>query len=166
MNFSRASRFADDHDVVLVGYRGVDGPTALDCPEVASALKHSADFLGQKSFHAFGDALHSCASRLQAHGVDLAGYTVAQRVDDLEAARVALGYDRIDLVSESAGTRYAMTYAWRHPKSIHRSVMIAVNPPGHFLWDAKSTDEQIDRYAIACSKDENAARGQTTSPRR
>ena len=29
-----ASRFADDHDVVLVGYRGVDSSTQLDCPEV------------------------------------------------------------------------------------------------------------------------------------
>jgi len=25
MTFSKASRFGDDHDVVLVGYRGVDG---------------------------------------------------------------------------------------------------------------------------------------------
>ena len=36
-----------------------------------------------------------------------------------------------------------MIYAWRYPKSIHRSVMIGVNPPGHFLWDPKTTDEQI-----------------------
>ena len=34
MEFARASRFADDHDVVLVGYRGVDGSVRLDCPEV------------------------------------------------------------------------------------------------------------------------------------
>jgi hypothetical protein len=34
MDFSNASRFADDHDVVLVGYRGVDGSVRLDCPEV------------------------------------------------------------------------------------------------------------------------------------
>ena len=43
MEFAEASRFADRHDVVLVGYRGVDGSTALDCPEVSSALKRSAD---------------------------------------------------------------------------------------------------------------------------
>ena len=85
--------------------------------------------------------------RLQADGVDLAGYGIPQRVDDLEAARKALGYGRIDLLSESAGTRTAMIYAWRYPKSIHRSVMIGVNPPGHFLWDPKTTDEQIRRYA-------------------
>ena len=57
MKFDKASRFADKHDVVLVGYRGVDGSVRLDCPEVESALKHSTDLLGEKSFRAYGDAL-------------------------------------------------------------------------------------------------------------
>ncbi|MGH3018709.1 MAG: alpha/beta hydrolase, partial [Gaiellaceae bacterium] len=34
------------------------------------------------------------------------------------------------------------------------SVMIGVNPPGNFLWDAKTTDQQIGRYAALCSKDD------------
>ena len=160
MDFSMASRFADDRDVVLVGYRGVDGSSVLDCPEVESALKHSTDFLGESSFRAYGDAFRACAERLEDDGVDLAGYTVAQRADDLEAARVALGYRRIDLLSESAGTRYAMVYSWRYPESVHRSVMLAVNPPGHFLWDAETTDEQIARYAELCSQDADC-RGRT-----
>ena len=42
-----------------------------------------------------------------------------------------------------------MIYAWRYPQSIHRSVMIGVNPPGNFLWNAKTTGEQIARYAAA-----------------
>ena len=46
MTFTKASRLADHHDVVLVGYRGVDGSVRLDCPEVSSALKRSTDFLG------------------------------------------------------------------------------------------------------------------------
>src|SRR5947207_8680535 len=131
MNFAKASRFAGDHDVVLVGYRGVDGSVRLDCPEVESALKHSSDFLGRQSFRAYGDGFRTCAERLMGDGVDLAGYTLPQRVDDLEAARTALGYGRIDLLSESAGTRTAMIFSWRYPNSIHRSVMIAVNSPGH-----------------------------------
>jgi pimeloyl-ACP methyl ester carboxylesterase len=154
MHFSKASRFADRHDVVLVGYRGVDGSSRLDCPEVTSALKHSADFLGTKSLHAYSDAFRSCADRLRADGVDLAGYTLPQRVDDLEAARRALGYHRIDLVSESVGTRTAMIYGWRHPKSIQRSVMIGVNPPGHFVYDPKITDGQIRAYSGLCAKDD------------
>jgi pimeloyl-ACP methyl ester carboxylesterase len=153
VNFKEASRFAGDRDVVMVGYRGVDGSVRLDCPEVTSALKHSADVLGEESFRAYGDGLRACADRLTDEGVDLAGYGLAQRVDDLEAARTALGYDRIDLLSQSAGTRTAMIYAWRYPERIHRSVMIGVNPPGHFLWDSQTIDEQIGRYAALCAKD-------------
>jgi pimeloyl-ACP methyl ester carboxylesterase len=158
MKFKKASRFADDHDVVLVGYRGVDGSVRLDCPEVESALKHSTDFLAEKSFRAYAAGFRSCAHRLADDGVDLAGYSLPQRVDDLEAARKALGYARIDLLSESAGTRTAMIYAWRYPKSIHRSVMIGVNPPGRFLWDTRATDEQIRRYSALCSKDDTCRR--------
>ena len=111
MNFPNASRFADDHDFVLLGYRGIDGSVRLDCPEVESALKHSTDFLGDKSFQAYADGFRSCADRLRGDGADLAGYSLVQRADDLEAARKALGYKTIDLLSESAGTRTAMIYA-------------------------------------------------------
>ena len=152
MQFEEASRLAKDHDVVLVGYRGVDGSERLDCPEVASARERSRGFLSEASFRADEAAFRDCAARLRDDGVDLAGYSLPETVDDLEAARRALGYGRIDLVSESFGTRLAMIYAWRHPKSIHRSVMIGVNPPGHFLWDAKTTAEQLDRYAALCAR--------------
>jgi pimeloyl-ACP methyl ester carboxylesterase len=158
MKFAKASRFAGTHDVVLVGYRGVDGSSRLDCPEVSSALKHSADFLGKKSTRSYTDAFRSCANRLRADGVDLAGYTLPQRVDDLEAARRALGYHRIDLISESAGTRTAMIYSWRYPKSIQRSVMIGANPPGHFVYDPKVTDAQIRHYSALCAKDDGCSK--------
>ena len=161
MHFAMASRFARDHDVVLVGYRGVDGSSVLDAPEVVSALQHSSDFLSPASFRAYGDALRSAARRLRAEGVDLAGYTMSEQADDLEAARTALGYDRIDLLSESAGTRLALIYAWRHPESVRRSVMIGVNPPGHFLWDGRTTDAQIERYSRLFAQSDEA-RGGTT----
>jgi pimeloyl-ACP methyl ester carboxylesterase len=153
MDFPAASRLADKHDVVLVGYRGVDGSSRLDCPEVTSAREHARDFLTETSYRADAAAFRECAHRLRRSGVDLAGYTLPERVDDLDAARRALGYKRIDLISESAGTRTAMIYAWRYPRVIHRSVMIAVNPPGHFLWDAKTTGEQVRRYSALCAGD-------------
>ena len=153
MDFPAASRYADKHDVVLVGYRGVDGSSRLDCPEVTSARAHAREFLSERAFRVDAAAFKACADRLEDEGVDLAGYTLPQRVDDLEAARRALGYERVDLLSESAGTRTAMIYAWRYPKRVHRSVMIGVNPPGNFLWDARTTGEQIGRYAALCAGD-------------
>jgi pimeloyl-ACP methyl ester carboxylesterase len=158
MTFKAASRIAGNHDVVLVGYRGIDGSARLDCPEVESALKRSKDFLDKSSFRAYTDGFRNCAARLQADGYDLAGYGLPQRVDDLETARKALGYGRIDLISESVGTRTAMIYAWRYPNSIHRSLMIGVNPPGHFIWYPKTTDEQIGRYARLCAQDASCSK--------
>jgi uncharacterized membrane protein YdfJ with MMPL/SSD domain/pimeloyl-ACP methyl ester carboxylesterase len=158
MHFKKASRLADDHDVVLVGYRGIDSSVRLDCPEVPSALKRSEDLISQKSYDAYTQAFRECAARLQEDGVDLAGYTLPAQVDDLEAARRALGYGRVNLVSESVGTRLAMIYAWRYPRSINRSVMIGVNPPGHFLWDAKATDELIGRYSRLCAQDSSCSK--------
>ena len=154
MTFDKVSRYADEHDVVLVGYRGVDGSVRLDCPEVESALSHTTDLVSEKTSQAYADAFRSCANRLTDDGVDLGSYGIAQQVDDMEAARAALGYDRINLLSESAGTRTAIIYSWRYPDSIHRSIMIGVNPPGHFLWDPRTTDEQIGRYAALCAKDD------------
>lgn len=142
-----ASRYVDNHDFVLVGYRGIDGSVRLDCPEVESTLKQSGDHLAPESQRAYADAYCDCADRFTDDGVDLTQYGLVQQVDDMEAARVALGYDQVNLLSESAGTRTAMIYAWRHPDSIHRSVMVAVNPPGNYLWDPATTDELIGRYA-------------------
>ena len=158
MVFPDASRFTANHDVVLVGYRGVDGSSVLDCPEVTSALENSADMLGQASFRAYADGFRACATRLKADGVDLAGYTIPEQVDDLEAARKALGYKQIDLVSESAGTRTAMIYAWRYPTSIHRSVMIGANPPGDFLFDTETIDLEFQSYARLCAADAGCSR--------
>src|SRR5207237_3909382 len=46
----------------------------------------------------------------------------------------------------------------RYPKSINRSLMIGVNPPGHFIWYPKTTDEQIGRYARLCAQDASCSK--------
>jgi pimeloyl-ACP methyl ester carboxylesterase len=161
MTFATADRFIADHDVVMVGYRGVDGSSVLDCPEVESALRHSSDFLSGQSFDAYANAFRACAARLTRTGVDLAGYSMTEQVDDFEAARVALGYGPVDLLSESAGTRLAMIYAWRYPQSVHRSVMIGVNPPGNFVWNPTTTDTQLQYYSQLCARDASCRRRTT-----
>ena len=152
MTFPQASRLAAQHDVVMVGYRGVDGSSVLNCPEVTAALENSADYLGKASLSAYSQAFASCAQRLERSGVDLAGYTLAEQADDIEAARVALGYRGIDLLSESAGTRLGMTYSWRYPNSVDRSVMIGVNPPGNFIYSGAEIDQGIERYSALCAQ--------------
>jgi pimeloyl-ACP methyl ester carboxylesterase len=152
MTFPQANRLAAQQDVVMVGYRGVDGSSVLNCPEVTAALNRSADLLAKASLNAYSQAFASCAKRLQRDGVDLAGYTLAEQADDIEAARVALGYRGIDLLSESAGTRLGMIYSWRYPNSVDRSVMVGVNPPGNFVYSGAEIDQGIEAYSALCAQ--------------
>lgn len=154
MDFDYPHWLLADHDLVLVGYRGVDGNPKLDCPEVAAAITGGdGDVLGTESLDHMGAALEACVNRLQAEGVDLAGYTIPEVVEDMEAARAVLGYERIHLLSQSYGTRVAQIYAAMHPESIHRSAMIGVNPPGHFYAAPETADAQIEYYADLCRQD-------------
>ena len=45
VHFAAQGILAGAYDIVIVGYRGVDGSSVLSCPEVTSALASSADLL-------------------------------------------------------------------------------------------------------------------------
>ncbi|MBN2084109.1 MAG: alpha/beta fold hydrolase [Anaerolineales bacterium] len=152
----------DNHDYVKVGYRGVDGTPKLDCPNFADAARgYGDDLLSPESLDRIGEAAAACASALQSKGVDLRGYTIPEVVEDLEAVRSKLGYERVNLLSESYGTRVAQIYAYKHPRNLKRIAMIGVNPPGHFLWLPATLDSQIGQYAELCQQD-SACRARTS----
>ena len=144
-----------NHDVLLVGYRGEDGTVVLTCPEVGRSLKAhlGVDLWSAQSRSEQVATVKQCGARLQASGVDLDGYTMPQVVQDMEAVRQALGYERIDLFSESYGTRVAQTYAYMRPQSLRRVIQIGVNTPGHFLYDPAVIDKMIGRISELCAQD-------------
>ena len=154
MSFSNLEGLIDDHDIVMVGYRGIDGSVTLECPEMANAIKGDGDdLLSESSMAGFGEAMTECAGRLDSEGVDLDGYSIPEVIEDMEDARNQLGYERLNLLSGSYGTRVAIIYAWMYPESIHRSIMVAVNPPGHFVWEPEVVDAQITYDAGLCAAD-------------
>jgi len=145
----------EDHDVVMVGYRGVEGTVMLSCPDVNRLVKAhmGKDLFSEQARAEYAVAVKQCAATHQEAGVDLSGYTVPGVVEDMEAARAALGYDRINLFSESYGTRVAQIYAYMHPDSLHRLVLIGVNTPGHFIWDRDAFDGMIEHISELCTQD-------------
>ena len=152
MKFNPPSALLANHDFVMVGYRGVDGSTTLDCPEYANALRINAP-LSAASLLQLREALTRCLWRLQGTGLNLGRYTMREAVADMETARTKLGYDRVDLLGESYGTRVAQIYADLHPDRVHRSAMIGVNPPGGFVWEPHTVDAQIQYYSRLCGRD-------------
>jgi pimeloyl-ACP methyl ester carboxylesterase len=151
-----ATWFLAKRDVVMLGYRGVDGGARLDCPEVNDALKTGGLF-APADIERLRAAFRRCAVRFEAGGTDLSGYTVLETVDDLEAARRAFGYGRIDLLAISYGTRLALIYGWRYPGQVEKSALIGVNPPGRFHLDSALLEAQMRRYAQLCAADAGCA---------
>ena len=143
-----------NHDFVLVGYRGVDGSVVLDCPEISQALKNPpGDLLSDTALASYGTAAAQCGTRLQSEGIDLEGYSMSETIDDMEDARRALGYERINLLGASYGTRLAMIYEWLYPDSLGRVGMIEVNTPGHFVWETEMIESQLEDYGQLCAED-------------
>ena len=71
VKFKPRAYLLDNHDFVGVGYRGVDGSSVLDCPEIERAFKGEGDdVLGEESLKKMGEAWTDCASRLKQNGVD------------------------------------------------------------------------------------------------
>jgi len=144
-----------NHDVVMVGYRGVEGTVVLSCPDVnrLQGAHIGKDLASEQTRTELVLAVKDCAETYQEAGVDLSSYTIPGVVEDMEAARRALGYDQINLFSESYGTRVAQIYAYMHPDSLHRLVLIGVNTPGHFIWKPADFDKIIGHISELCAKD-------------
>ncbi|AWW41127.1 alpha/beta fold hydrolase [Streptomyces cadmiisoli] len=75
---------------------------------------------------------------------DPATYRCDRLVDDVEALRVHLGLERMDLLGHSAGGSLAMLYAARHPRRVARLALITATP-----WALGMPATTEDRLAAA-----------------
>jgi pimeloyl-ACP methyl ester carboxylesterase len=81
------------------------------------------------------------------HG-DLRQYTTTVAMQDVEAVRVALGAERVNLVGGSYGTRAALEYQRLFPAAVRRLVIDGVAPPDMALPASFSTDNQAALEAV------------------
>jgi pimeloyl-ACP methyl ester carboxylesterase len=137
-------------DIVLVDQRGTGKSHPLRC-----------DFYGnpvdlQK---AAGDlyppaAVDRCRAELE-KVADLALYTTAIGMDDVDEVRAALGYGRINLLGGSYGTRAAQVYLRRHPVSVRSVILDGVAPMDEPipLHHAYAGQRAIDLLFAECAAD-------------
>ena len=118
MDSTMASRFADDHDVVLVGYRGVDGSSRLDCPEVESALKRLDRLPRREVLPRVRRRVPVPAPTGSPTTASISPATAWRNRSTISRPRASRSATTaINLLSESAGTRTAMIYSWRYPRA-------------------------------------------------
>ena len=130
----------ENHDLIMVGYRGIDGSVFLDAPEIAKAMTVGDDPLGKTNIENLASTSLKAFNKLKDEGIDMDAYNMVEVLDDINDARKALGYEKLNFYSQSYGTRLAYLYGLRYPKNVYRSILAGVNPPGRFVWEPHLTD--------------------------
>src|SRR3954471_4373211 len=109
------------------GPEGLAGPGSPPLLCAAGGPGRASEYLGDLG----GLAARRRIVRLDTRGTgrsqapdDPSGYAPERLVADLEAVRVDLGQDRIDLLGHSAGGPVALAYAAAHPERVRRLVLV------------------------------------------
>ncbi len=118
--FARTNR---NHDIVLLDQRGTgrSAPLACDYPDDWQSERRGTD-----EMPAVRQATVACLAKFGEH---VRYYTSSVAVHDLDQARAALGYARIDLYGSSYGTRVAELYMRRYPQRTVAVVLDGVTYP-------------------------------------
>ncbi len=138
-------------DVVLVDQRGTGRSNPLPCELYGPG---NAD-LKKLAGPLFPDAeVRRCRERLE-KVADLTLYTTPIAMDDVDDVRAWLGYDRIDLVGGSYGTRAAQVYMKRHGEHVRSAVLIGVAPLDEPLpiHHAYAGQRAVDLLFAECARD-------------
>ncbi len=107
---------ASTRDLITFDQRGIGLSDPLSC--------HA--FEASSLYHSFGALVKACGDQL---GPDRAFYTTADTVSDIEAIRVAGGYEKLVLYGTSYGTKVAEQYAQDYPSHVEALVLDSVVPP-------------------------------------
>ena len=136
-------------DIVLIDQRGTGEESGFTCDNLTD--ESLPDDLPDAAAVAL---LDECRAAL-AERADLTQYTTDRFIADLEAARLALDYDTINLYGASYGSRAALAYMRRHPDVIRSAVLDAVAGPELVLFRDMPRDGQraLDLLFERCAAD-------------
>lgn len=143
-------RIRRDHDIVLIDQRGTGRSNKLNCP-----LPNDSD-LTEADPAQIRTHTEKCLSALTG---DPRFYTTSIAVEDMDAVRSALGYERANLYGISYGTRVAQQYARRYPGRVRSMVLDGVVPPTMALGPRIALDAQaaLDGIFERCAQTRECA---------
>ncbi len=124
-------------DFVLVDQRGTGDSNPLTCTTYGDEPTLQ-DYLGALMPR---PAMEACRAELEERA-DLALYTTPIAMDDIDDVRAWLGYEQINLLGSSYGSRAAMTYLARHGEHVRTATLMGVVPPAEVAHRARSRNAE------------------------
>lgn len=115
----------EDHDVVLVGYRGLDSDYTIRSKKLNSIFISNGDLINDKGMQNIAAAIDREIAKRTRKGRDMSGYSVMNMTEDIETIRKSLGYSKIDVTGLSFGGALAELYSVRYGENINRQILIS-----------------------------------------
>ncbi len=109
-----------ERDLIFLDQRGTGGSNALEC-----SFDEQGELWLQPDWAELNEQLKGCLAEWDAQ---VEFYTTTQAAADLDALREAYGFDRLNLVGGSYGTRLAQVYLRNYPESVRSVVLDGVVP--------------------------------------
>ena len=150
----------EERDIILLSQRGTKNTdTFLDCPEFYSgswvATEQGLDAEAINNLET--ETLQNCIDGFKAQGVDLNAYNSVENAADVNAARQALGYDRIIYYGASYGSQLGQHVMRDFPQILEAVVLDGAAPLARKSWvEDRALDAQwgIDNLTALCQADE------------
>ncbi len=145
------SRLNQTRDIVLVDQRGTGQSHPLACPAIQELPPNADEEMVRQT-------VDECRQTLM-ETADLTQYVTEIAMQDLDAVRDALGYEQINLIGVSYGTRAAQTYMRLFPQHTRAVIMDAVVSPSLVLQLQSPADGQraLELLFARCTADEACA---------
>ena len=148
------ARVRRTRDLVFVDQRGTGGADEMRC----AFFEGASD--GDRSSESFQvgnlplERVRECLDEI-ATDADPRHYTTPVAMDDLDEVRAALGYETINLLGGSYGTRAGLVYMRRHPDRVRTAVLDGLAPVAMRLPSNMSVDahDALDRLFADCEAD-------------
>lgn len=146
----------EEYDMVFFDPRGTGrSEPRLDCPElndiyIEMVFQARSE---EESFQMFTDAWAKCNQRYQKDGVNPAAFNTTESAADVRDIVTALGYDQVNLIGISYGTRLALTIMRDHPEIVRSVVIDSVVPMQQSMFNSRSDDVQyaLDKMFADCA---------------
>ena len=149
----------DERDIVLLDQRGAGhSEPLLDCPELYSlpwvAIEKGLDDSGTAALQVA--AVQRCITGFEAMGLDMNAFNSLESAADVDAARRALGYDRIIYYGGSYAAQLGQHVVREYPGILEGVVLDGASALSRKSWmDDRALDAQwsIDNLTKLCEAD-------------
>ena len=146
----------EEHDMVFFDPRGTGrSKPALDCPELNPVFieAYYQNRPQDEAFQNFLKAWGKCHDRFTAEGVDPAAFNTTQSAADVRDIVLALGYEKVNLLGISYGTRLGLTVMRDYPEIVRAVVLDSVVPLEAKMFNRRGSDVQyaLDKVFSDCA---------------